>query len=296
MLHAPMLHADSARNRLTGIALVSACFMLFTVLDGTAKWLVASLPVVVVVWLRFAIHAVLASALLFPLKGKALVRTRHWRWHAVRALMFVLMTGINFWALQYLQLAVTSSIMFIAPIVTALLAAPLLGERLDRGRWAAIVAGFAGVLVIVRPGSAEFHPAMLLALANASLYALFNLTTRHLAAYDSPETIQYLPAVGAAILLAPFALASWRSPGGWLEWTLACLMGALGGLGHYFLAKAHRYAPATVIAPFLYQQVLYMALFGYLVFGDVPAPAVWIGAAIVIASGLYLFARERARR
>jgi drug/metabolite transporter (DMT)-like permease len=119
--------------------------------------------------------------------------------------------------------------------------------------------------------------------------------TRRLAAYDSPETIQYLPAVGAAILLAPFAIAGWESPQGWLEWTIACFMGVLGGLGHYLLAAAHRYAPATVIAPFLYQQVLYMALLGYLVFGDVPAPPVWIGAAIVIASGLYLFARERAR-
>jgi len=119
--------------------------------------------------------------------------------------------------------------------------------------------------------------------------------TRRLAAYDSPETIQYLPALGAAILLTPFALAAWQAPSGWLGWTLACLMGALGGLGHYLLAAAHRYAPATVIAPFLYQQVLYMALFGYVVFGDVPAPAVWVGAAIVVGSGLYLFARERAR-
>jgi drug/metabolite transporter (DMT)-like permease len=136
---------------------------------------------------------------------------------------------------------------------------------------------------------------MLLALVNAALYAMFNLMTRHLAAYDPPETIQYLPALGAVILLTPFAAAAWQAPSGWLEWTLACLMGALGGLGHYLLAVAHRYAPATVIAPFLYQQVLYMALFGYLVFGDVPAPAVWIGAAIVVGSGLYLFARERAR-
>jgi drug/metabolite transporter (DMT)-like permease len=290
-----MLHADSARNRLTGIALVSACFLLFSLLDGTAKWLVASVPVIVVVWLRFLMHAIFASALLIPLRGARLFKTNHLRWHAVRALMFVLMTGVNFWALQYLQLAITSSIMFIVPIITALIAAPMLGERIDRGRWAAIVAGFVGVLVIVRPGSADFHPAMLLALANASVYAMFNLMTRHLAAYDPPETIQYLPAMGAAILLAPFALAAWESPSGWLEWSLACLMGALGGLGHYLLAAAHRYAPATVIAPFLYQQVLYMALFGYLVFGDVPAPAVWIGAAIVIASGLYLFARERAR-
>ena len=290
-----MLKADSARNRLTGIALVSLCYLLFTLLDGTAKWLVASVPVIVVVWLRFLMHAVLASMLLFPLRGKRLVMTSHWRWHALRALMFVLMTGINFWVLQYLQLAITSSIMFIVPIVTALMAAPMLGEKIDRGRWAAIVAGFAGVLVIVRPGSADFHPAMLLALVNASLYAMFNLMTRRLAAYDSPETIQYLPAVGAAILLTPLALAAWQAPAGWLEWTLACLMGALGGLGHYLLAAAHRYAPATVIAPFLYQQVLYMALFGYLVFGDVPAPAVWIGAAIVVTSGLYLFARERRR-
>jgi drug/metabolite transporter (DMT)-like permease len=290
-----MLQADSARNRLTGIALVSLCYVLFTLLDGAAKWLVASVPVVVVVWLRFLMHAVFASALLLPLRGRALLRTTHPRWHLARALMFVLMTGINFWALQYLQLAETSAIMFIVPILTALMAAPLLGEKIDRGRWAAIVAGFLGVLVIVRPGGASFHPAMLLALANAALYATFNLMTRHLAAYDSPETIQYLPAVGAAIVLTPFALAAWQAPGGWLEWTLACAMGALGGLGHYLLAAAHRYAPATVIAPFLYQQVLYMALFGYLVFGDVPSPAVGIGAAIVIVSGLYLFARERAR-
>jgi drug/metabolite transporter (DMT)-like permease len=290
-----MLKADSAANRLTGIALVSLCYALFTLLDGSAKWLVASVPVIVVVWLRFLIHAVFASALLLPLRGKALLRTRHWRWHAARAVMFVVMTGINFWALQYLQLAITSSIFFVVPIVTALIAAPMLGERIDAGRWTAILAGFAGVLVIVRPGSAEFHPAMLLAVVNAVLYAIFNLMTRRLAAYDSAETIQYLPAVGAAVLLTPFALAAWESPQGWLEWSVACLLGTLGGLGHYLLASAHRYAPATVLAPFLYQQVIYMALFGYLVFGDVPAPAVWLGSAIVIASGLYLFARERAR-
>jgi drug/metabolite transporter (DMT)-like permease len=290
-----MLKADSAANRLTAIALVSFCYVLFTLLDGSAKWLVTSVPVVVVVWLRFLTHAVFASALLLPLRGSALVKTRHWRWHALRAVMFVVMTGLNFWALQYLQLAITSSIFFVVPVIIALIAAPMLGEKMDAGRWVAIIAGFAGVLIIVRPGGADFHPAMLLALVNAFLYALFNLMTRRLAAYDSPETIQYLPAVGAAILLTPFAIAGWESPQGWLEWTVACFMGVFGGLGHYLLALAHRYAPATVIAPFLYQQVLYMGLFGYLVFGDVPAPRVWIGAAIVIGSGLYLFARERAR-
>jgi drug/metabolite transporter (DMT)-like permease len=290
-----LLHADSARNRLIGIGLVSLTYLLFSLLDGSAKWLVGTVPVIVVVWLRFVTHVVFAGMVLFPVRGIALVKTRHLRWHLLRALMFVVMTGVNFWALQYLQLTVTASIFFSVPILIALASAPLLGERLDAGRWLAILAGFAGVLVIVRPGSAEFHPAMLASVVNAMLYAAFMLMTRRLAAYESPETIQFLPAVGAAIGLAPFALAAWQSPDGWLEWTVACLLGVLGGCGHYLLALAHRYAPASVIAPFLYQQVIYMALLGYLVFGDVPSPAVWLGAASVIASGLYLFYREKTR-
>ena len=288
-----MLHADSARNRLIGIGLVSCCFLLFSILDGTAKWLVTVMPVFMVVWLRFVTHAVFATALLLPVRRIALVKTKHLRWHVARALMFMLMTGMNFLALQYLQLTVTASIFFTVPIIIALVSARVLNEKLDAARWIAILAGFAGVLVIVHPWSAEFHPAMILAIGNAFLYALFNLMTRHLAAYDPPETIQYLPAVGAAIGLTPIAIAFWEWPEGLLEWSLACLLGVLGGLGHYLLALAHRYAPASVIAPFLYQQVIYMALFGYLVFGDVPSPNVWAGAAIVIASGLYLFARER---
>ena len=288
-----MLHADSARNRLTGIGLVSLTYLVFALLDGSAKWLVGYMPVIMVVWLRFATHVVVAGAVLFPIKGMALVKTSHWRWHLVRALMFMAMTGINFWALQYLQLTVTSSIFFSVPLIIALASASFLGERLAPGKWIAIITGFAGVLVIVRPWGAEFHPAMLASVVNALLYAVFMMMTRRLAAYDSPETIQYLPAVGAAIGLAPFAIAAWETPDGWLEWTVACLMGVLGGLGHYLLALAHRYAPASVIAPFLYQQVIYMALFGYLVFGDVPSPWVWLGATVVIGSGLYLFARER---
>jgi drug/metabolite transporter (DMT)-like permease len=291
-----VLHADSARNRLTGIGLISLTYVLFTLLDGSAKWLVQSVPVLVVVWLRFLTQTLLASALLFPMRGLALVRTRHLRWHVVRGLMFCAMTGINFWALQYLQLTVTASIFFTVPILIALMSAPLLGERMDAKRWSAILIGFAGVLVIVRPGSAAFHPAMLLSMVNAVLYAAFNLMTRKLAAYDPPETIQFLPAVVASVVLAPFALAAWETPQGWLEWLMLCLLGVFGGTGHQLLAMAHRYAPASTLAPFLYQQILYMALFGYVVFGTLPDAQVWLGAAIVVGSGLYLFARERRGR
>jgi drug/metabolite transporter (DMT)-like permease len=290
-----VLHADSPRNRLIGIGLVSLTYLVFSFLDGSAKWLVQGMPVVMVVWLRFLSQVVAAGAVLLPLKGLALVRTRHLRWHLLRTAMVTVMTGLNFWSLQYLQLTVTSSIFFSAPLIIALISAPLLGERLDFGRLSAILVGFCGVLVIVHPWSADFHPAMILSVLNAFLYAGFMMLTRHLAAYDPPETIQFLPALGATIVLAPLAFAGWEWPDTWVEWTVACLLGVFGGLGHYLLALAHRYAPSSVIAPFVYQQVLYMALFGYIVFGDVPGAAVWTGAAIVIGSGLYLFARERRR-
>jgi len=290
-----MLHDDSARNRLIGIGLVSLTFFSFSLLDGGAKWLVRTLPFIEVVWLRFLMQVLLGGALLMPRQGMALLRTQRPKLQLVRALLMTVMTAMNFWALQYLQLAETASIMFSTPILVALLAAPMLGEKLDRARWAAILAGFAGVLIIIRPGMQGFHPALLICLFNALLYAMFNLMTRQLAAYDSPETTQFLSALGATLLLAPFALAAWQAPASALEWGVAILMGLFGGLGHYGLALAHRYAPASVLAPFLYQQILYMMVLGYLVFGDVPSPAVVAGAAVVIASGLYLLWREQGR-
>src|SRR5215212_3620023 len=123
-----------------------------------------AMPVFMVVWLRFVLHVVIATAFLLPLRGRALVKTSHLRWHLIRAVMFTFMTGMNFWALQYVQLTVTASIFFTVPIIVALISARLLKERLDAGRWAAILVGFAGVLVIVHPWSAQFHPAMVLSI------------------------------------------------------------------------------------------------------------------------------------
>jgi len=286
-------HEDTARNRLIGIGLISVTFLCFALLDCGAKWLVQSLPVLQVVWLRFLFHAVFSTALLAPKFGSGLLRTRRPKLQILRAAFLPVMTGLNFWALQYLQLAETGAIQFSVPIIIALFAAPLLGERMDRARWAAIGVGFFGVLIIVRPGTQAFHPALLLASANAVLYALFNLLTRQLAAHDSPEATQFFSSLGATLAITPFALAAWQAPPGALQWLILCLIGIAGGLGHYFLALAHRYAPASVLGPFLYQQILWMVLFGYLVFGDVPDAAVLAGGAIVIGSGLYLLSRER---
>lgn len=290
-----MLSSDTRRNRLLGIALVSATTLCFATLDCGAKWLVRSLPVIEVVWLRFAAHVLFTALLFAPSRGWALVRTRKPAMQALRVAFMCLMTGANFWTLQYLQLAETGSIQFAVPILIALASGPLLGERIDARRWAAILVGFAGVLVILRPGTQGFHPAMLLALGNVCLYAAFNLMTRHLAAHDAPEATQFLSALGPAILLAPFALAAWKMPSSAGEWAVAAVIGIAGGAGHYCLALAHRFAPASVLGPFLYQQIVWMVLFGWLAFDDLPAGAVLLGGAIVIGSGLYLIGRERAR-
>jgi len=288
-----VLHLDTAKNRLVGIGLVSATFFCFAVLDCGAKWLVHSLPVVLVVWLRFLVHALLSALLLAPRLARGGLRSRRPGLQLLRATFLPVMTGLNFWALQYLQLAETGSIQFSVPIIIALLAAPMLGERMDRARWAAIAVGFAGVLIIVRPGTQGFHPALLLSLITAFLYALFNLLTRQLAAHDTPETTQLWSSFGATAAIMPFALAAWQAPSAALQWAVLLLIGTAGGLGHYLLALAHRYAPASVLAPFLYQQIVWMMLLGYLVFGDVPDRAVVTGAAVVIASGAYLLYREK---
>jgi drug/metabolite transporter (DMT)-like permease len=291
-----VLKADTARNRLLGIGLVSVTFACFAVLDTTAKWLVRTLPVIEVVWLRFVGHVIFTGLLLAPRHGRALLKTLHPRLQLLRGAMLFAMTGLNFWALQYLQLAETGAIQFAVPLLIALFGAWLLGERLDAGRWAAIGLGFVGVLLIVRPGSGAFHPAILLSIGNVVLYALFNLLTRRLAASDRPEATQFLSALAAATLLAPFAIAVWRTPSSALEWALLALLGIAGGTGHWLLAVAYRYAPASVLAPFLYPQIVWMALLGWWVFGDVPGWPVVAGTVVVVASGLYLIGRERAHR
>ncbi len=291
-----MLKTDSARSRRVGIALVSLATLCFALLDATAKWLVQDLPVVQVVWLRFATHVVLMTLLLAPVHGLHLVRMHSVRQHLLRSAMLASMTALNFWALQYLQLAETGAMQFSVPILIALLSAWWLGERLSAPRWAAIVGGFAGVLLVIRPGSAAFHPAILLSALNALLYAAFNLLTRRMAANESPQAMQLISAAGAALVLAPFALWQWQAPAGPLAWSLVALCGLMGGLGHLCVAMAHRYASAAVLGPFLYQQILYMVLWGWLVFGQVPDAFVVAGGLVVVASGLVLLGLELRRR
>ena len=290
-----MLHDNTARNRRIGIALVSLCTLCFATLDACAKWLIHSLPVIEVVWLRFVAHVLWVALLLAPMQRGELLQVRSPRLQAIRGLMLALMTGVNFWALQYLQLAETAAIQFSVPLLIALYSAGKLGEHLDARRWLAIAIGFIGVLLVIRPGTGGFHPAIVLSVINALVYAAFNLLTRKMAATESPAATQLMSALMAAAVLAPFALLQWSTPASLTEWAVIAACGFCGALGHYGIALAHRYASAAVLSPFMYQQILYMTLWGWLLFAQVPDAFVVAGAVVVVSSGLWMLWMEMRR-
>ncbi|MEX0759480.1 MAG: DMT family transporter [Tistlia sp.] len=289
------LYGSGPKDRLTGILLISVAFLLFTCLDTTAKYLGQSLPPPQIVWARFLGHLVLAGALFLPQYGSALLRTRRPVLQLARSGFLLGATFFNFFALQHLQLTTTSAILFASPLLIAALSVPLLGETVGPRRWAAILVGFLGVLIIIRPGFGLVHWAIGLSLCSCLSGVFYNIATRKLAGSDPIATIFFMTPLVGVVLLTPAMPFVWQSPVGWLEWLLLVSTGLYGGVGHYLLIVAHRLAPAPILAPFIYPQILYMSLAGYLVFGHLPDPWVGAGATVVIASGLYLWYRERVR-
>ncbi|MCK0198949.1 DMT family transporter [Ancylobacter sp. 6x-1] len=284
------------RHRLAGIGLMLAAFVLFATLDATVKWLGGHVNAMEIVWARYMGQFVLSCAVLNPWVMPGVWHTRRPVLQVVRSLLLLGTTLGNFFALQYLQLNQTISITFSMPFFVALFAGPMLGEWIGPRRWLAVMVGFAGVLLVVQPGTQSLHPAVFASLASAVCYAFYAITTRQLAASDSTATTMfYSCALGAGLtsLALPFF---WSTPQGGTVLVNLGLTGIYGGLGHLLLVIAHRNAPAAVLAPFLYTQIVWMVLAGWLVFNEVPTATTLVGAAIVIASGLYLIARERAER
>jgi drug/metabolite transporter (DMT)-like permease len=290
----PQIDVDP-RQRLKAIGLMALATVCFAGLDSTAKYLVAvkGVPVAEVTWFRFAGHMVFSAVALWPFAFKPSLRSAKPLVQIFRSALMVVTTGFNFIALRYLQLDQTVTIFFLTPLLVAALAGPLLDEWVGWHRMLAIVAGFLGVLLVMHPGFGTVHWAMLFVLVATFGYALYNLATRYLAAFDPPEVTQTYTPLAGVVIMAPFALAAWHWPPDEAVWVLLASLGFWGGLGHWFLILAHRSAPAPVLAPFIYLGLLWMSAAGYFVFDQLPTLWTLGGAAIVIVSGLYLLARER---
>jgi drug/metabolite transporter (DMT)-like permease len=281
-------------RRLLGIGLMLAAYLCYTVIDSCAKLLgQLGLPTMEVVFVRYAGQFILVMAIFLPREGRALISMRQLPLEVARGLCLLGSTVFNFLAIAYLPLTVTSAISFTMPLILCALSIPLLGETVGWRRWAAIAVGFSGVLIIVQPGTEAFHPAVILSLITAVFSALYNLLTRKLAGVDSTTTQQFYAAAVATVCIAPFSLGGWTWPSEWVGWSAFIGIGVAALIGHLFVTTAHRYAAASVLAPFGYLHILFMTASSWLVFNQPPDIWIFVGAPIVIGSGLYIWLRER---
>ena len=278
---------------LRGPLLVVIAVGIFAVMDTIAKYLARSYPVPGVIWARYAANLLILLAFLAARGDLKRLRTARPGLQVMRGLLLAGASLLYFTSLTVLPLAEAAAIGFVMPLFLALLAVPMLGERMDGARLAAVLVGLLGALVIVRPGATLFTPYALLPVGMALCNALYQILTRQVAGLEHPLTSLVWGAIVGAVLFSfamPFA---WVTPTDPWHWVLLGIVGLLASVGHFILIKAYDYASATGLAPFFYTQLVWVMLLGWLVFGDFPDGWSLLGMGIIVAAGIYLVGRQR---
>lgn len=285
----------SEQRPLRGVVLLVNALFFFAALDAIAKHLTQTFSIPMLVWARYLVHCLLMAVFLGPSRGRRLLATARPGLLVVRALLLLACTSCGFAALSRMPLAETSAIAFTAPLIVAILAGPWLGERLSADRWLAVVAGFAGVLLIARPGGALDLVGTLFALLGAAFYAAYQILTRQLAATEDTLAMLFYTALVGAVAMSLALPWIWHGPLPDLQQgLLIAALGILGGCGHFLLTRAFRHAPASMLSPFIYLQLVWATLLGALVFGHWPDLPALAGILVIVGSGLYLaFAARR---
>ena len=285
------MDSDHPLRRALPLVLLAGLF--FSTLDATAKYLVRDHALLLVVWARYAGQMLVVTPIAWHRSGRGFWRTRHLRMQLVRSLCLVVATASFFGALRVLPLAEGSAIILLAPMFCVVLSMPVLGERPTRARWLASIAGFVGILILVRPGSAVFHPATGLLVLAAISNALYQLLTRRLPNDTPYTTLFYSALVGTVGLSLALPFAETPSDVTWLDAFFLVFLGLLAGLGHWLFITAFVMAPASLLAPFTYLQMIWTTLYGYVVFAQLPDRISALGMAVIVASGVALVLHER---
>lgn len=278
--------ADNPR----GLLMMALAFFLFAATDAQAKFLTASLHPMQIVWTRQL--GLLAGVLVVvALKGPSVLRTDKPGLQVLRGMLVVFSASTFIFALRYVPLADAVAVSFVAPFMVTIMGALILGERVGPRRWSAVTIGFIGTLIVVRPGLGVVHPAVFLVVAGATAFALRQIISRALAASDRTATTVAYTAIASVLLLSlplPFV---WRTPE---VGELALLVGlaVCAGLGELLVIKALEVGQAIVLAPVHYSVILWATFYGWLVFDQLPDRWTWLGAAIIVATGLYIAHRE----
>ena len=284
------------RNLLLGIGFICLSALTSPLMNGFAKLLGETYSSMQVSWARAFGHIIFMLAVFLPRFGMRMLRTRRFKHHLLRSTCLFVSNLSYFFAITFIPIAKAASINMIGPLIVAGLAWPMLGERTTAGRVVAVMIGFVGVLVIIRPGSEVAHWAAFFVIFSAFTNGLYQIFTRKIADTEAPETSAiYSSIVGAfgMLLVLPFI---WKTPVRLIDVGMFCSMGVLGALTHYFVALSLKFAPANIVTPFSYVQLLGSVLVGYVMFDNLPDAMTWFGAAIVVATGLYIGWTQTRRR
>ena len=276
------------------IVLAALCFAL---LDTATKYATQLAPVLMLLWFRYAFQAVVTFALRFPVQKFRLLATPNPRFQALRGVLLLTTSACSFFGLQYLPVGEFTAMVMLSPLVATALAAWLLKNPVSQQRWLLMVAGLAGVLLVVRPGGQVFSWALLFPVLLVGAYAWFQVLTSRLSGEENPYTTHFYTGLVGALVMTPIAAFSWNTAAMLAHWPWFVMIGFLGTFGHLMLIRAYMRASAPVLTPFLYTQIGFATLAGWLVFDHAPDALAWLGIGVIAASGVgnaLLSARELA--
>ncbi len=282
----------AADSPLRGILLMAGATVLFSTSDASSKYVTATLPVIEVAWVRYLVF-VLVSLLPLLRQGASVLHTRRPVQQGMRGVAILASALLFLLGLMGLPMADAAAINFVSPLLITALAVPLLGERVDARRWIALAVGLGGAMLAAQPGGGTFRPAAVFPLLSAAAWALAMVLTRRFAATERATTTLIWTAGSGLVLLTcalPFDARLPTLP----ELALCLLIGVVASGGQWLVVLAYRLAPASLLAPFSYLQLIWSTALGYLVFGAAPATTTLIGAGVIAASGLYTAGRARA--
>lgn len=299
-----MSHSEGApqEHRISvAMGLMVAAMLILPGIDAIAKWLSSSIPAAEVTWSRFAFQSLFMAPL--ALRVRSPLRLQDFGIHALRGILLAVTTLVFFTALAYLPMADAIATFFVEPLILTVLAMVFLGEPVGWRRISAVLVGLGGAMIVIRPGFAAFGWPSLLPVVAACCFALYLLLTRRLAMRDDPARMQFFAGVFGFVFMSAVLLFGHLSSVGGLnpvwpdatQWGLMVVLGAIATFGHLLVVHAFRRAPAVVLAPFQYLEIVAATLLGLVVFGDFPDAMTWVGIAVIVGAGLYVFHRERVR-
>jgi len=269
-----------------GVVLVVAAMACFATLDTLAKYISSTVPLVVAMWSRYMFQALFTGGVLLPQRGRALFKTRHPWLQLLRGLLLALTSSLAFISLRSLPVGEFTAILMLAPMLITVVSATSMGERVSMLRWLLLSGGFVGALIVIRPGADDFQWAMVYPLALVVANAAFQLLTSHLAKDDDPGTMHFYTGIVATVLATLALPFAWELPGSAWLWAMLVLLGVFSTLGHYLLILGYGRASPATLTPFLYFQIAFATLAGWLVFSHAPDRWALLGIVVIAVCGV----------